>query len=181
MEEKNILDPEETQDYFDPKEYLTKVIGIDKEEVNDEKQEQKDEQKDERIAKIISLLTDPAHKSVKEETLLNIKKEKKGDLLLLAIASDDSKENRHKIVAACWESEIDFSKYLPFFILLALDSDYLVSLEAMTVISIMEGPFDEEKTKEGIEKVKTAQKSIKSEKAVLLNDLIYTLEGFIAK
>jgi hypothetical protein len=126
-------------------------------------------------------LTDPANKNLKEATLLNLKKEKGGDILLLAIASPKSDKNRHLLIAACWESEINFSQYLPFFILLALDTDYLVSLEAITVISNMEGPFNNENVKEGIEKIKAIQKNITSEKAVLLNDLIDTLEGFIEK
>lgn len=185
MEDKNIEkeNEEELKDYFNPKEYHTQVIGIDKEDegVITEESTKKEVKQDDKIDSIISLLTDPEHKSVKEQTLLNLKNDKKGDVLLLAIASPKSKEVRNKLVAACWESEIDFSKYLPFFILLALDTDYLVSIEAMTVITTMEGPFDEEKVKEGIEKVKTTQKSIKSEKVVLLNDLIDTLESFIAK
>jgi hypothetical protein len=160
--------------YFDSKNYITKIIGLEDELEIQIKSEDK-------ISKFISLLTDPANKNLKEATLLNLKKEKGGDILLLAIASPKSDKNRHLLIAACWESEINFSQYLPFFILLALDTDYLVSLEAITVISNMEGPFNNENVKEGIEKIKAIQKNITSEKAVLLNDLIDTLEGFIEK
>lgn len=181
MDEKSsILDPEEPQNYFDPKEYLTKVIKIENEESEGSSDNEDDSKEDKRILTLITLLTDPAHKSIREETLISLKKENKGELLLLAIASDASKDKRDKLIAACWESEIDFSKYLPFFILLSLDDDYLVSLEAMTVISNMSGPFESEKIKEGINKVKEKQRKISSERAVLLNDLIYTLEGFIS-
>ncbi|HRG39721.1 MAG TPA: hypothetical protein PK289_14420, partial [Bacteroidia bacterium] len=65
------------------------------------------------------------------------------------------------------------------FILLALDTNYLISLEAITTIENMEGPFVEKDVKEAIQKVKTEQKKISSERAVLLNDLIMTLEGFV--
>ena len=44
----------------------------------------------------------------------------------------------------------------------------------------MEGPFVEKDVKDAIQKVKTEQKKISSERAVLLNDLIMTLEGFVA-
>lgn len=163
---------EELQKYFDPKQYATKIIGKDETPEEDVKKESK-------ISQIISLLTDPAHKALKEDTLLSLKKEKKGELLLLAIASPKVEKNRHQLVAACWESEIDFSKYLSFFALLALDADYLVSLEAITVISTMTGPFDQEKVKESIRKIKEAQKNITSERTVLLTDLLFTLEGFL--
>ncbi len=167
---------EDFKKYFDSKNYITKIIGVEEEEKEEEGKLIKTEDK---ISKIINLLTDPANKSFKEATLLNLKKEKGGDLLLLAIASPKADKNRHQLVAACWESEINFSKYLPFFILLALDADYLVSLEAMTVMSTMEGPFEKDMLNNAIKKVKEVQKNITSEKAVLLNDLVYTLEGFI--
>lgn len=163
---------EDFKKYFDSKKYITKIIGVEEEIEIPVKSEDK-------ISKLISLLTDPANKAFKEQTLLNLKKEKAGDILLLAIASPKADKNRHLLVAACWESEINFNKYLPFFILLALDTDYLVSLEAMTVITNMEGPFENEKVKAGIKKLKETKKNITSEKAVLLNDLIHTLEGFI--
>ncbi len=167
MEEKT----EDLKKYFDPTEYITKIIGkeIAAEEVPD---------LENKVANLITLLTDPANKEIKEQALLTLKKDKEEDLLLLAIASPKAKEHRHKLIAACWESEINFSKYLPFFILLALDDDYMVSLEAITVISTMEGPFNREHVIEGLKKVKAAKKNISSERVVLLNDLIVTLEDF---
>ncbi len=163
---------EDLKKYFDSKEYITTIIGkegqIDTSSVDESK-----------ISTLISLLTDPANKEFKEITLLTLKKEKGENVLLLAIASPKAKNVRHKLVAACWESEINFSHYFSFFILLALDTDYLVSLEAITVISTMEGPFNNDDVREAIKKVKTAQKNITSERIVLLNDLVDTLEGFI--
>lgn len=159
--------------YFDSKEYITQIIGKDN---DSEAEEPADENK---ISNLISLLTDPANKSLKESTLLTLKAEKGHELLLVAIASPEAQAQRHKLVAACWESEINFSNYLPFFILLALDNDYLVSLEAITVISTMEGPFNKDHVTAGIEKVKAAKKDITTEKVVLLNDLVVTLEGFL--
>ena len=44
-------------------------------------------------------------------------------------------------MAACWESGLDFSKYLEFFIQLIIGSDYGLCMEACTVIECMEGPF----------------------------------------
>jgi hypothetical protein len=160
--------------YFNSKEYATTIIG------------QSDDvsapvTSEDKISTLISLLTDPANKDVKEETLLTLKKEKGGDTLLLVIASPKAKPVRHLLVAACWESEINYSKYLPFFILLAMDDDYLISLEAITVIENMEGPFTETDVKEGIRKLKEKKKDLTNERQVLINDLVITLEGFISQ
>ena len=113
--------------------------------------------------------------------MCSVKKEKGGDTLLVAIASPKAKDVRHLLVAACWESEINFSKYLPFFILLALDENYLISLEAITTIENMEGPFTETDLTSAIKKVKEFKKDITSERQVLLNDLVDTLTGFLTK
>lgn len=165
---------EDLKKYFDSKEYITTIIGKDGELDAPKVDESK-------ISNLISLLTDPANKDFKEVTLLTLKKENGGNVLLLAIASPKAKNSRHKLVAACWESEINFSHYFSFFILLAMDPDYLVSMEAITVISTMEGPFKNDDVREAIKKVKAAQKNSATDKNVLLNDLIDTLEGFITK
>ncbi|MFL5762809.1 MAG: hypothetical protein ACJ77K_02635 [Bacteroidia bacterium] len=159
--------------YFNSKEYATAIVGLDGVSTPAAPSEDK-------ISALISLLTDPANKDVKEETLVTLKKEKGGDeVLLLAIASNKAKAVRSTLVAACWESEINFSKYLPFFLLLALDDDYLISLEAITVIEQMEGPFNDADVNAAIKKIKDFKKNISSERQVLLNDLVVTLETFI--
>jgi len=165
---------EDPKKYFDSKEYTTAIIGLGKDEnvapVNESK-----------ISTLISLLTDPANKEVREEALITLKKEKGGELLLAAIASPKANEHRHLLVAACWESEINFSKYLPFFVLLATDTNYLIALEATTTIENMDGPFEPSHITEGIKKIREKQKTISNERAVLLNDLVATLEGFSEK
>ncbi len=161
---------EDFKKYFDNKEYVTKIVGAEEEEANLTIANDK-------ITSLIQLLTLSENRDFKEETLLILKKEKAGDLLITAIKK--TKKNKHILVAACWESEIDFSKHLPFFVALALDTDYLVSLEAITVISTMEGPFNPNEVKEAIKSVKEEQKKLNSERVVLLNDLAVTLEGFL--
>ena len=161
---------EDFKKYFDNKEYVTKIVGAEEEEANLTIANDK-------ITSLIQLLTLSENRDIKEETLLILKKEKVGDLLITAIKK--TKKNKHVLVAACWESEIDFSNHLPFFIALALETDYLVSLEALTVISTMEGPFNQNEVKEAIKSVKEEQKKLNSERVVLLNDLAVTLEGFL--
>ncbi len=161
---------EDFKKYFDNNEYVTKIVGSADDmppgDVNGD-----------IISSLIALLTKPANKDFKEQTLLILKKEKAGDLLITAIKK--AKKDKAILVAACWESEINYSPQLTFFIDLALDTDYLVCLEAITVISTMEGPFKSEDVKGSVEKVKKEQKKLNSERLVLLNDLVNTLEGFI--
>ncbi|MCE3280235.1 MAG: hypothetical protein K0S44_2426 [Bacteroidetes bacterium] len=165
---------DDLEKYFNSKEYITTIVGIDQEHTPSP-------EKAGKVSTLISLLTDPSNKEIREEALITLKKDNGGDVLLTAIASPESDGKKHILVAACWESEINFSKYLPFFILLALSDDYLISLEAITVIENMEGPFEKDHLTQGIKKIKEKQKSISSERLVLLNDLVVTLEEFLKK
>lgn len=166
---------EDLKKYFNSKEYHTAIIGAD------DYENTSTELDNDKIATLISLLTDPKNKEVKEETLITLKKEKGSDLLIAAIKSKKAKENKHILIAACWESEINFSNYLLFFTDLAIDADYLVSLEAITVIENMEGPFKKDELAASIQKIKEEQKKTNSERLVLYNDLIDTLTNFLSK
>jgi hypothetical protein len=163
---------DDLQKYFNSKEYNTTIIGRKEgDEVPEVNQD--------KLSSIISLLTDTSNKDIREQALITLKKDKGEQLLLTAIASPKSAGKQHLLVAACWESEINFSKYLPFFVLLALSDDYLVSLEAITTIENMEGPFELDHLKNAIKKIREKQKEISSERVVLLNDLVVTLENFL--
>jgi hypothetical protein len=157
--------------FFDPKEYVTKIVGS-------EEEQEVPASKADKISSLISLLTDPENKDVKEEALLTLKKEKGGSLLLEAISKTKKNDKKAVLIAACWESEINFSADLPFFVDLSMDKDYFVSLEAITVIENMEGPFDPKAVADAMKQIKTEQKKMENERVVLLNDLLMTLEGF---
>ena len=59
--------------YFDSKQYITTIIGGNPQDVTVPVTSEY------KITSLISLLTDPSNKDVKEETLLTLKKEKGGD------------------------------------------------------------------------------------------------------
>jgi len=153
-----------TQKLFDENQYHTIFVG----------NEGNDESKD-VITNLIDLLTLTENKDFKEEALLTLKREKAGDLLIHAIENPKSKEVKAIIVAACWESEINFSNNLPFFVELVMNGDYLVSLEAMTVIENMEGPFEDNSLPEAIKTLKKFKAKLTDEKQVLVNDLVDVL------
>jgi hypothetical protein len=159
----------EQEKYFDDKNYITKIIKSDDDILNEDGE-------DKKAKSLVELLTLPENKDFKEEALLTLKKENAGDLLIEVVKKN--KKNRAVLIAACWESEINFSKYLSFFIPYALDDDYFISLEAITVIGTMEGPFDNDEIVKAIEDVKAKQKQMNSERVVLYKDLIDTLQSF---
>ncbi len=159
--------------YFDEKQYITAIVGAN------ESIETAIDNSD-KVSTLISLLTDDAHKHIKEEALITLKKEKGGYLLLAAIEKVKEVNKKRILIAACWESEIDFTEHLSFFVSLLSSDDYFVFLEALTVIENMEGTFNKKDLADSIEKIKTYKKNITSEQIVLLNDLEHRLTEKLA-
>ena len=169
MADKNTNDPGDLKKFFDPKQYNTVIVNTDGQmEFNEDK-----------IANLVSLLTDPANKELKRDVLNALRENQKTSvpMLIEAIKSDKSQGNRHLMIAACWEAELNLSNYLPFFTGLAVNEDYLSALEATTVIENMAGPFDKNQVKESIQIVESFLGKGDHEKGLLLKDLLITLQS----
>lgn len=59
------------------------------------------------------------------------------------------KHQRIAILSTIWNSPLDYSNHLARFIELAVKEEFLVTLECLTIIENLEGPFDESATLEG--------------------------------
>jgi len=128
---------------------------------------------------LINLLIDSSNRDVREDVLLLLKKEESAvELLVEAIENPRYLEYKNKLIAACWESGTDCSKYLPVFIAAAINESYVVALEAVTVIENMEGPFDEEELAQAKKDIAFVLKAKESEKHPLLNILREILVRF---
>ena len=99
-----------------------------------EKTAETDEQ---AIKQLIELLG--SHNSEHKDAGLELlKNEKSVDFLIEAIGHAEHKNEKAILIAACWESGLDFKGHEAFFADLALDLDLFVSLEAITVIDSIE-------------------------------------------
>ncbi len=126
------------------------------------------------IPHIIQLLVKHPLEDVKNAAshfLFDLKDPKVLPTLISEIQNPDNKEFQRILVSACWESSINCSAYLPFFVDLAIISDYMVCLECLTVIENMVGPFDLQELNDAIEKVKNATDEDEEGKYDLLNSI----------
>lgn len=48
-----------------------------------------------------------------------------------------------KVLSTIWNSPLDYSKYLAEFVSLAVKGDFMVTLECLTILENLEGPFEE--------------------------------------
>jgi hypothetical protein len=87
--------------------------------------------KDESIQQdIIAFLSDLNVSSAVDE-IMNLLKDEN----LLSI--------RQPLLTTIWNCKLDYSYYLPEFVEIAVDGDFMETLECLTIIENMEGPFEE--------------------------------------
>jgi hypothetical protein len=51
---------------------------------------------------------------------------------------------RQKVLTSIWNSKMTYDEHLPFFVMLASTGDFMQSLECLTIIENMQGPFAEQ-------------------------------------
>jgi hypothetical protein len=102
-----------------------------------------------------------------EEIFKKIKDTNAGDLLVNAIRQAQRTDDKTKLVAACWECGLDFSKDLLLFVELACHIDFQLALEALSVVESTEGNISEETLKLAMEIADQAQ----SKNPQLVSDL----------
>jgi hypothetical protein len=156
---------EVTPDLLDPKNYNTIIIDVNGKVADTG-----------AVATLIRLLTD---KENRIEVLRTLKEEDCGELLLSCIAVTEDQNEKQVLTAACWETDIDFSSKIDFFADLAMKEDYLVCLEAITVIENITAKIDPEIVERAVRSVNdNLYKVNNKEKSVLLEGLANTLENF---
>lgn len=118
---------------FDEKEYATIIIGS-------EGMSKKDTSNADYVTVLVS------SKSTREEkdaALLALKENNAQSFILNAIAKTKNLEQKALLIAACWETGLDFSKDYMAFIDLICQENFIVSFEAYTVIQEMEAEIDQ--------------------------------------
>ena len=96
------------------------------------------------ISTLITQLTDQNARELKDEVLHTLKTGEAQKLLVEVIAMKEYVKHRQVLLAACWESGLDFSNHLDFFIALLSDKDTndLCFVEIATIIEEIPGPID---------------------------------------
>lgn len=121
---------------------------------------------------LIQLLVDATNRDMRDAVFKLLKEEASAtDLLVDTIKDPRYAQHKGKLIAACWESEKDCSPHLSLFVDLALNEDYSIALEAITVIDNMEGPIEKEALASSLKKLESAKKKSSPDKSGLLDML----------
>jgi hypothetical protein len=109
------------------------------------------------------------------------------EIMMQTILNPNFIDIRQELLASIWSSRIDYSNYLAEFVEIASEGNYLETLECLTIIENLDGPFDEADIlesqlhlKEYLESsTKTDEKSIlMSEIALLIKNMNEELGEF---
>ncbi len=86
------------------------------------------------------------------------------------------------LLGSIWNSKLDYSHYLSDFVEIAVDGDYLDTLECLTIIENLEGPFEERHILESQlflrDYIESDGKSKDARKAVLISEIALLLKDF---
>ncbi len=65
------------------------------------------------------------------------------EVFIQVLKKEENPDDLKKILGILWNSKLDFSDYLADFVEVAIEGDYLIALDCLTVIENMIGPFSE--------------------------------------
>lgn len=161
------IDPEKL---FDETQYNTINIGGDKEDPSTGKQKKNTNV----VAELLSILTSKTNGD-KDTALALLKKENAVTLLVDAIKESKDPAERALLIAACWETGMDFGAHLDYFVELSLEQNPLISMEAITVVTENLGGIDKTRAQQLVNMLSKAEET--NLNYTLIQDLIDTLKG----
>lgn len=96
------------------------------------------------------------------------------------LRDNDYRKIHTPLLSTIWNSPIDYSEYLVDFVALAVQGDFLMALECLTIIENLEGPFEEQQFFEAqIELSEYASKQNKdTKKEQIMSEIALLIKDF---
>lgn len=124
---------EENKKYFDEKNYRTIIVGKDGIKNQDDLREAME-----------ALAEGKLSVEDRDEVLKQLKASNSKQLLLKSAESEKSMAKKARLISACWEIELDCADHFLFFVKQAIEGDYMVAMECLTVIENIESEVPSE-------------------------------------
>lgn len=131
------------------------------------------------IPELTDLMLNTKNKDIKKMLLAAIADEKNPEVipkLTQAIENKRNHQNLADLVSVCWQNGLDFSPYLQLFTSLAIEENYFVAVEALTVIEQAVPQAEISLQNDCIHQIKNQLKQTQKAKQPLLIELIHILE-----
>jgi hypothetical protein len=124
------------------------------------------------LAELLHLRQEKEIKTKIISLFANLKEKDSIPYIIESINNERYAPELRQLVSCCWENGLDYTKYLSLFVDLLIENDFLVALEAFTVITNMAETIDQQLIDAEIEKLKGAIHTTAEEKKVLMLDVI---------
>jgi hypothetical protein len=98
------------------------------------------------ILPIIDLWNKGVSDNVEQEIITfigDIKSTSSAQTIMDVLLNEEYNEIHIPLLSTIWNSKVDYSEYIVDFVSLAVQYDFAVALECLTIIENMEGPFEE--------------------------------------
>ena len=135
------------------------------------------------IKAIIALLTHTNSEVVYTEvcSLLNdLRDQKCIEHVMEGIYNAHDNEHRRVLIESLWQSKLDASNYIGIIVDNAIQHNYLVCIECLTVIENLAGPFDDDELFGCINQLNDAA-ATPTDKSELLLEVADVLQGYIGE
>lgn len=135
----------------------------------------------EPLFSILLECTDNEKSELITEFLCSLKDSKSAIMVMDCLQQTRFQPIQVSILATIWNSPIDYSTYLSDFVKLAVEQDFLVTLECLTIIENLDGPFEEQALFESqlhLKNYHDGQFLKTKEKDQLISEIALLIKGF---
>ncbi|MBT3244030.1 MAG: hypothetical protein HN352_12835 [Bacteroidetes bacterium] len=131
-----------------------------------------------RIINALHYQKEHLNKKALTDLLADIKHEKMTEILIEAMKDEKNNAILADLTQICWESNLNFTEHLPFFANIFLNQQYLVALEAFSVIenTFLDQTVTDEIRDELVESIKNGLSGLSEHTKLLAVDLIHVIQ-----
>jgi hypothetical protein len=115
------------------------------------------------------------------EFLACLKDSKARSVMINLIQQSDLKEYQQLLLSTIWNSPLDYTEYLEVFVDLAVKEDFMTTLECLTIIENLEGPFAEKSVMEAqvlLGAYAESNPDKNSQKGMLISEIALLIKDF---
>lgn len=115
------------------------------------------------------------------EFLACLKDRKARSVMMDLIQQAELKEYQQLLLSTIWNSPLDYTDYLEVFVDLALKGDFIITLECLTIIENLDGPFSEKSVMEAqvlLGAYAESNPDKNSQKGMLISEIALLIKDF---
>lgn len=115
------------------------------------------------------------------EFLSNLKDSSSMQEVLNCLIDQKFKSLKREILSTIWNSPLDYSDFLALFVKMGVEDDFLITLECLTIIENLDGPFEEKSLLESqlyLSEYHEGKHPKSSEKDQLISEIAILIKDF---